>query len=225
MDVNQDQIWDHYQNEAPHSFSGSDARISYLVNQIPKGARCLNIGVGNGNFEKFAYQKGIDIHSLDPSTRSIENLQTLIEDKAKVGYSQAIPFGDGCFDVVIMSEVLEHLEDEVLIQTYSEVNRVLKLNGKFIGTVPSNEDLLLNTVVSPSDGYVFHRWGHLQSFDLKRLEKELSINFKKILVKELIFVNWRTLNWKGKIISGMKLLTHKLGSSGTGRNLYFVATK
>ena len=91
MDVNQDQIWDHYQNEAPHSFSGSDARISYLVNQIPKGARCLNIGVGNGNFEKFAYQKGIDIHSLDPSTRSIENLQTLIEEKAKVGYSQAIP--------------------------------------------------------------------------------------------------------------------------------------
>ena len=78
MAVNQDQIWDHYQNDAPDSFSGSDTRINYLINQIPKGAVCLNIGVGAGNLEKFAKQKSIDVHSLDPSIRSIENLKSLI---------------------------------------------------------------------------------------------------------------------------------------------------
>jgi len=225
MDVNQDQIWDHYQNDAPDSFSGSDARINYLINQIPKGAVCLNIGVGAGNLEKFAKQKSIDVHSLDPSIRSIENLKSLIGENAKVGYSQAIPFDNESFDVVIMTEVLEHLESDVLTKTYSEVCRVLKSNGKFIGTVPSNEDLSANVVVSPSDGYIFHRWGHLQSFSINRLEKDLGSDFKKVRVKELVFVNWKTLNWKGKIISGLKLFTHKMGSSGTGRNLYFEAKR
>lgn len=223
MKENQDKIWEFYQNQASHSFEGSDARMQFLVSKIEKGAKCLNIGVGAGNFERFALQKGIDVHSLDPSKNSIHKLEKILGKKAQVGYSQDIPHTDKSFDVVVMSEVLEHLNDEVLAQTIPEVKRVLKDAGRFIGTVPSNEKLEDNIVVSPSDGHVFHRWGHLQSFSAERMKKVLSGAFSSVSVTEKKFVNWKTLNWKGKLIMGTHVLAKKAGLSGSKRNLFFEA--
>lgn len=41
-----------------------------------------------------------------------------------------------------MSEVLEHLTDDVLERTIVEVHRVLVAEGHFIGTVPARENLI-----------------------------------------------------------------------------------
>ncbi len=224
MSNNQDRIWEYYQNENPASFEGSFARINYLIKKIPKRSVCLNIGVGVGNFEQLALKKGILINSLDPSESSIDKLKKHMGADAKVGYSQDIPFDAATFDYVVMSEVLEHLSDEVLELTLQEVKRVLKPNGKFIGTVPSNETLENNRVVSPSDGHVFHRWGHLQSFSGRRLKNLLSDQFSTVLVSEKKFINWKTLNWKGKVIMSTHIFAKRLGLSGSGRNLYFEAS-
>ena len=220
---NQDTIWDFYQNEMAESFEGSSARITYLLNQIPKGSRCLNIGVGSGILEYKAHQLGIDVYSLDPSDKSIQKLNEKFPKRATVGFSQEMPFENASFDCVIMSEVLEHLSDEVLTSTIIEVRRVLKHGGVFIGTVPSNENLALNQIVSPSDGFVFHRWGHLQSFNKERLKKMLTKSFSRTEVTEKLFVNWATLNWKGKVIGFLRLSAFYLGSPGAGRNLFFKA--
>ena len=79
-------------------------------------------------------------------------------EKAAVGYSDAIPFPNAHFDVVVMSEVLEHLPEDVLTSSLCEVDRVLRLHGRFIGTVPADEELAANQVVCPRCGEVFHRW-------------------------------------------------------------------
>ncbi len=50
-------------------------------------------------------------------------------NRAQVGFSQNIPFPDSQFDVVIMTEVLEHRTDDVLNATLGEVKRVLKPRG------------------------------------------------------------------------------------------------
>ena len=125
--MNQDAIWDYFQNEGVASFDSSEARLSYLVKKIAPGSRVLNIGVGSGVFERLGLARGIDIHCIDPSKRTIESLKEKlgIGEKARVGYSQEIPFGDHFFDVVVMSEVLEHLTDDVLVGTIAEVHRVL----------------------------------------------------------------------------------------------------
>ena len=220
---NQEALWDFYQNEMSHSFDGSSARIRYLIGELPKGSSCLNIGVGGGILELIAHNNGIDLHSLDPSEKSIQKLNDKFPGKATVGFSQEMPFQDDSFDCVIMSEVLEHLNDQVLNETIVEVRRVLKSGGIFIGTVPANENLSLNQVVSPSDGFKFHRWGHLQSFSLARLKQILGRSFSQTQVSEKLFINWSTLNWKGKIIGMLRLFAFKLGGPGEGRNLFFKA--
>ena len=51
-----------------------------------------------------------------------------------VDLNQSLPFPDNSFDIVVMAEVLEHLPYPNI--TLSEIKRVLKTNGKFIGNLP-----------------------------------------------------------------------------------------
>jgi len=187
----------------------------------------LNIGLGSGIFEKLCLESGIDIHTLDPDSEAILRISQELArtDKMKPGYSQSIPWPEIYFDVVVMSEVLEHLDDKTLDTSIREAWRVLKNGGRFIGTVPAHEDLRELTVVCPDCGSTFHRWGHLQSFDAGRLNNLLSESFASIRVNEQLFVSWNTLNWKGKFLSGIKYALYTLGVHGSGENLYFQAIK
>ena len=119
--MSQDVIWDYFQNEGVASFAGSVARLRFIARRFEPGTRVLNIGVGAGFFEKEALSRSIDVHSLDPSARAVQQLGGDLQEsgRAKVGYCQEIPWPIGYFDGVVMSEVLEHLSDQVLAQALS----------------------------------------------------------------------------------------------------------
>ena len=220
--MEQDKIWDYYQNEAIDTFDGSYGRLSFLVDSMQPGERVLNIGVGGGILEKMALVKGVDIFSLDPSQSSIENLRNKVgEERAKVGYSQNIPFESESFDRVVMSEVLEHLDDDTLEATVDEVRRVLKKGGLFVGTVPYDENLEEQTVVCPKCAEVFHRWGHVQSFDETRMTGLLKKHFVDVTVSPKMFISWNVLNWKGKIATSLLYLLYLVRVKRSGLNLYF----
>lgn len=51
------------------------------------------------------------------------------------GDATALPFDDATFDVVITSEVLEHIPDDV--SAITELTRVLRPGGRLVATVPS----------------------------------------------------------------------------------------
>jgi SAM-dependent methyltransferase len=51
------------------------------------------------------------------------------------GDARRLPFPDASFDVVITSEVLEHIQDDVA--AIAEMTRVLKPGGRFAATVPA----------------------------------------------------------------------------------------
>ncbi len=225
--MKQDSIWDHFQNEGVHSFDGAYPRLNFLITKISSGQKVLNIGVGSGELEKLAVEKGIDIYCLDPSSRSIEKIKEELDlgEHAQTGYSQSIPFDNNFFDVVVMSEVLEHLENETLDQTLAEVSRVIRIDGRFLGTVPASEDLSESMVVCPHCDEQFHRWGHVQSFDSNSLMALLQHEFPKTHIETRLFVSWKTLNWKGKFAAFFKLIFSKLGIHGQNENLYFEARK
>ncbi len=223
--MEQDKIWDYFQNEEIESFEGSYGRLAYILKNC-KNKKVLNIGVGGGVLEKMAISHNVDIYCLDPSEKSINKLQKLLgEKKAKVGYSQNIPFKNGFFDIVIMSEVLEHLDNNVIFDTLTDVNRVLANNGKFIGTVPYNENLNEQIVICPKCGEKFHKWGHIQSFDTERLKIILSTVFTNTKVKPKMFISWNVLNWKGKISTFIFYFFYMLRIKKSGLNLYFEGTK
>lgn len=90
--------------------------------------RMLDIGCGTKPYEPYLSVKeyiGVEIDTERSRTTS----------KADVFYDGTrIPFDDSSFDSVLANEVFEHVFNPGEFLT--EVNRVLKLNGKFLLTVP-----------------------------------------------------------------------------------------
>jgi ubiquinone/menaquinone biosynthesis C-methylase UbiE len=189
--------------------------------------RVLNIGVGRGGLESILVGKKVHVSSLDPGEKSIERVrkQFGLGDEAKVGFSQQMPFGDAQFDAVVMCEVLEHLSDDVIAATFKEAERVLKPGGRFMGTLPADENLADSRVVCPHCGEAFHRWGHLQSFSEPRLRSMLSERFGDVRISRHFFGEPRTLNWKGRLIWGLKKTLVGLGVKGSLESFFFSGTR
>ncbi len=228
--MEQTRIWDHFQNHesAAAVFDNARPRYAYLAKQIKPHLSALNIGVGRGALEAMLIDKGVLVSCLDPSEKSIAQIAERhgLGERARVGFSQSMPFPDKHFDVVIMSEVLEHLSDDVLAPTLDEVRRVLKSGGRFIGTVPANEVLQDNQAICPHCGEAFHRWGHVQSFSLERVGDLLSEHGLAIVRNDVrAFPDW----YRPGIGNFFKsLVRHVLGRFGlpiASPNLYFEARR
>ena len=225
--MKQERIWRYFQGEGSQSFGGAQGRIRALFKRVGPGERVLNIGLGSGLFERMCVKSSVDIHAMDPDGAAIGALsrELSLEGKCKQGFSQHIPWPDLTFDVVVMSEVMEHLDVEALSKSVREVRRVLKCGGRFIGTVPAQERLEESLVVCPECGKRFHRWGHVQSFDRERLEGLLRGSFDRWRIKKKVFVTWSVLNWKGKITAAIRSALCSCGVHGAGENFYFEAVR
>jgi SAM-dependent methyltransferase len=226
---NQNKVWRHFQNISPETFEGARPRLDWIIKAISKKThtqipRVLNIGAGNGYLEEIARRNGWDSYSLDPDTDTIKRLNEK-GVKGQVGYIERMPFDEKNFDFVVASEVLEHLDEESCRKAIMEVFRVLVQGGWFIGTVPYCENLLLNQVVCPKCGEVFHRWGHKQSFDIPSIHNELSTFFEIFRVERTAFVSFRGRRIAGKMKSLIRLVLAKYGSLIAAPNIYFEVRK
>ncbi len=227
--MHQDKIWDYFQNNLEVSGLAfeSSTRYHFIAKQIKTRADVLNIGIGRGGLEEILISKGVNAYCLDPSEKSIQRVKDLLglADRAKVGYSQSIPYADNSFDTVIMTEVLEHLSDDVIKQTLKEVHRVLRSGGRFIGTVPADENLLKQRVVCPDCGKLFHQWGHVQSFSSEGLFQLLAGKYINVKITRKFLGTWGILNWKGKISWIIKSIFVSIGIKGDGESFFFTAQK
>ncbi|MEP6957119.1 MAG: class I SAM-dependent methyltransferase [Nitrospirota bacterium] len=228
--MDQTKIWDYFQSddEMGDAFNKALPRYEFLAQQIESGMHVLNIGVGRGGLENILVKKGVLVSCLDPSESAIDSLrrQYALGERAQVGCSQAIPFADSQFDVVVMSEVLEHLADDVLNSTLVEVRRVLKPDGRFIGTVPANENLLDNRVMCPHCGESYHRWGHVQSFSPMRMRELLSTNNFAVRRNETrAFPCWRRSGVKNLVKSLIRYVLGRAGSPIASPCIFFEAQR
>ena len=224
----QDNLWLHYQTQATVVFDLSYTRLRFLAERCTPGTRVLNIGVGSGYLEKLLVARGVFVYSLDPIDESIATLQAELDmgDRAKQGYGSNIPFEDGYFDKVIMTEVLEHIPDDTLHATLDEVRRVLKPGAEFTGTVPYQEDFNSNEVFCPNCQSQFHRWGHFQRFDVASLGgllKQHSFLVKRIYPRT--FPDFRRPGLRQFARSVFGYVLGRMGEPVVGPILYFIAKK
>ena len=222
----QDRIWQHHQVHNTSAFDLSYPRLRYLAARCAPGSRVLNIGVGSGLLEELLINNGVEVYSLDPSAQSIEQLRARLRmgDRARQGYAQQMPFEAGFFDRVIMTEVLEHLPDEVLHPTLDEVRRVLKPTGELTGTVPYREELQANEVICPRCEAQFHRWGHAQSFDRSSLGALLRQHgFRIERMYPRTFPDFRRPHARLFLKAAFRYVLGRLGEPLVTPNLYFSA--
>jgi len=228
--MNQTKIWENFQNSSRMmgAFDSSLARYKFIANHIPSAVKVLNIGVGLGGLEKILIEKGAFVSCLDPSQETIDRVRDLykLNEQAKTGFSQSLPFADSEFEVVVMTEVLEHLSDEILNKTLTEVSRVLKPHGLFIGTVPFAEILMDGFTVCPHCGDNFHRWGHVQTFSMMRVQDILKENnFCVVRVETRAFPDWTRGGFLNFIKSLIRYLLGRVGASISDPRIYFEAKK
>ena len=79
-----------------------------------------------------------------------------------VGDIAAMPFHDREFDLVVCSEVLEHLPVDTFESARSELARLA--SGWVIVSVPNTEDLYVSSITCPACSARSSPWRHMRSF-------------------------------------------------------------
>jgi SAM-dependent methyltransferase len=228
----QRKMWAFHQNENVDSFSGAAPRLQGLARAAFRLARrqgitspaVLNIGVGNGHFEELILRGGGNAYCVDPDERALTRLAEK-GVKCHVGSIEHLPFAEKALDVVVISEILEHLDDVERSNGLAEIRRILKPGGYVIGTVPYREPLQQSTTICPHCGEVFHRWGHKKTFDLADMAQELEPHFRIKLVTRTAFVSFSRGSMLALAKSVVRYVLAKFGEAIAVPSIYFVAQK
>jgi len=127
-----EEIWNH-QFESPHRIRRfiHGQRYQALLRHIPAGSTLLDVGCGEGVLLALAAQRGVRCVGMDISG---DNLRFAAQKLRELGLSDRVtliqadaehlPIKDGSFDLVVSSQVLEHLPD--LDQGLRELRRVAR---------------------------------------------------------------------------------------------------
>ncbi|MEM4288407.1 MAG: class I SAM-dependent methyltransferase [Candidatus Caldarchaeum sp.] len=141
----------------PHRFRKYKAE---LVEEHTKDAcRVLEVGCGLGHYKKHA--RGEDYVGID--------LNPML-NPGVVASADNLPFRSSCFDVVIMLDVIEHVED--VDSALEEAVRVLSQRGKLLITTPNTLGFGIY------DSYADKT--HIHHFSWRGLEKILAKKHLKV---------------------------------------------
>ena len=149
-------LWDHCARE-------DEERIAKIAQMVPDDVETvLDLGCGSGLFVRELSQSKWVV-GLDWSREALSKLP----GNAVLGEIQQAPFKGASFDMVVCSEVLEHLYVEVFAGAVNEMVRLTR--GWLLMTVPYEENLEAYFSKCADCGCVYHAHRHVRSFTLELL--------------------------------------------------------
>lgn len=138
-------------------------KYELIAGQINRSESVLDVGCGTGGLLRDLQRRGfLNLNGLEISRYAIDRLRS---EGIQMHYGSlpAIPLPDASFDVIIASQVLEHIVRRGLF--VSELERVLKPGGRAFIFVPDN---CLGPIDEPE---------HVTKFDARRLRALLQRRF------------------------------------------------
>ena len=107
--------------------------VEYIASAFPDLAdvRVVDIGAGGGGLISELARRGASCAALDYPTCTLPGVDTISHDLN----SGTLPFEDESFDVVVATEVVEHLRMQYAV--LHEMVRVLKPGGLLVITIPN----------------------------------------------------------------------------------------
>jgi SAM-dependent methyltransferase len=144
--------------------------------KIMPGMHVVDVGCGDGGYVKFCSERGADVTFIDIQESKVHALEERLKNNAKgtfkgiVSECNPIPLENDYADIVISTEVLEHVRDPEAV--LREIVRIGKPSATYILTVPDarGEDLV-KTVAPP---VYFKEPNHIQIFTCDDFEKLVS---------------------------------------------------
>ncbi len=117
-------------------FTGRRDMIWRLLSNLDRNLSILEVGCSGGPLVRLLQRKGfVKVAGIDINECSVQLCRSLGNADIRVADGCSTGFGDEQFDVVIASDVLEHIKDP--IQGLTEWLRILKPKGRAIVFVPA----------------------------------------------------------------------------------------
>lgn len=134
-----------------------------VLSRVPPDARAiLDAGCGDGAVLDRLPRRDLTV-GIDFSLAGLRRVHA----PAACASIDAMCFADHAFDLVIATEVLEHLPQHTLARAVREIARVARRH--IIISVPNREPLRHARRTCPACGSSLHAHGHVQCFDPDRL--------------------------------------------------------
>lgn len=117
------------------------AELESLLPLLRPGGRILELGAGTGRQARDLSRLGFDVTAIDlaASDYAAERVFPVVDYDGTT-----IPFPDGSFDIVISSNVLEHIRD--LPAMHDEIRRVLTQGGECFHIIPTDKWRFWSTI-------------------------------------------------------------------------------
>jgi SAM-dependent methyltransferase len=193
-----DELIERWQWNDPALRNLSDVVLNLLEG---KQGRALDLGCGSGRLAAALAHAGFSVDGIDTDERVIAIGQRIMAERgldvrlySGDVFNTQHPVSAGCYDVVVCTEVLEHVGPWRELLT--RVGELLRPGGLLVVSVPRDPNQF-----SVLDSYA----GHVRRFRDKELLGELRENFEPIAVRRLGWPFMRSIVW---------IYTHILSLSG-----------
>jgi SAM-dependent methyltransferase len=158
----QEQIWGHVKD-----MPDIQEKVRRFAQTIPENVETiLDVGCGDGAVTNELARRW-RVTGLDSSRAALAH----VEGEAILASAEALPFADRSFDLVMSSQMLEHLDDAAYQRAMGELRRVA--DRYLLISVPYREDLGMRMVRCPRCGWVGHVWGHRRRFSIDSLLRDI----------------------------------------------------
>ena len=154
------------------------SRAAAMLEKIPSGSVVLEMGCNSGGLTKVIMDHGCLCYGVDVAIPMVLRAE-MKGIRARVAPAEDVPFSDEMFDVVIASELLEHVYDPQ--DVLKEAWRVLKPGGLLIGTVP--HDKAYNSHLCKIEDHVYHT----RIYTRDSLVQEISKRMEDVKIEEIQF--------------------------------------
>lgn len=153
----------------PNLYVGAEElRRQTTMKWIPEDVRTIcDVGCGNGTLTNYLndtyFSVGID--------RSLAALRWVRKHRCQMDVA-SLSFAENAFDMVISTEVIEHLPYHLYIRGLSEIVRIAR--RYIMISVPYCEDLTIKRSKCPHCGCRFHATYHMRSYNREHMENLFS---------------------------------------------------
>jgi SAM-dependent methyltransferase len=108
--------------------------VSLIIDQVDlKPKSILEVGCANGwRLVKLKEKHGCEVRGVDPSEEAITDGNKTLGNDLSVGVASALPYPDGCFDLVIMGFCMWLCDPGTWLRIAGESDRVLADTGHLL---------------------------------------------------------------------------------------------
>jgi len=110
-------------------------RLKVFVEKTNRKGIGIDVGCGEGWLTKLLEEKGYYTIGADKDNKMLRLASKNCNSLIKVNVDNCLPFKSACFDFIICSDLLEHLNNPKM--ALEEIYRILKFGGKVLLKVPS----------------------------------------------------------------------------------------